>query len=718
MVSVRIGEELVELSWDEWERRVEEGRIPPDALVRFEPVTGSAFVPARRLESFRSLRNDAAIAWRGSLMSGPPPILTALLVGVQIRIWWFARLPEVADWLVLNFTNWTAPTLEDGEVWRLLTMGFLHTDRGHLVANMLWLAYTGWNLEVALGRRNLLTLYLASVLGGSVLSMYGSAATPSLGASGGVFGLIAASMVFGFLRPDLLPERGRRYFGWAMLPYLLLMFSSGLTNDGIDNWSHLGGLLTGAMLVPFLDPQPLQRREGWNLRVQLLTGSVIAVVLGTLLLLGPRAYLLVDHTVAERASLPPALRTAAPATEDEPYESLEYAVPAGWSTVHVAGMQSGTGSPSPAGDRYWSVDERQHDNPRDPETVRIEWTEQLMRSYPHAAIGKLSEDTVAGHPGWKAEVSLDADGLEQLEWRFTTRGVWELHELWLVDSASARRLSPLRDSLRASVRWNEPMSLLEARTSVERIPTSLRARSELAQALAEVGHAHDAIALWQELIAEAPRDPELWRGYLRALTWYPQAVDNPDAIWSAALANAPDPHVIKAVVHALDGAGRTVEADGLLELAWFAAPKDRTLLRARRARGLWYSDVLDDPLLPYQVAFDPLTGEPRTAQEIERLTSMPLTLPNAALAGQAHHDLTASLAQQVVQGPDAPRAWAPLALLAWGKPSDEAPAKTSLPDYLRTVRKGDRVHGLPAAFNERLPPEVIDALLAQVSEAP
>src|SRR5690606_33637586 len=101
----------------------------------------------------------------------------------------------------------------------------------------LWLAYTGWNLERALGRVNLRMIYLASVLGGRALSILFSPETRSLGASGGVFGLVAAAVVFGFVRPELLPQRGRRVFGLALLPYLVVMFLSGLSSVGIDNWA-------------------------------------------------------------------------------------------------------------------------------------------------------------------------------------------------------------------------------------------------------------------------------------------------------------------------------------------------------------------------------------------------------------------------------------------------------------------------------------------------
>ena len=93
MVHIKIGAETIEIAWDDWEERVRSGRVPEDALIRFEPVTGDRWLRAGDLESYRSLRTDAAIAWRRAFLYGPPPIATALLVGFQIRVFLVAQIP-------------------------------------------------------------------------------------------------------------------------------------------------------------------------------------------------------------------------------------------------------------------------------------------------------------------------------------------------------------------------------------------------------------------------------------------------------------------------------------------------------------------------------------------------------------------------------------------------------------------------------------------------
>ena len=128
VIEVQINGETIGLTWEDFEERVRAGRVPPEALVRWEPLTGDAWVEAGDLETYRSLHNEALWDWQRSLRHGPVPILTALLVGFQVRVWWLAHIPSWNVWLETRFTKWTAFTLEDGEVWRILTMGLLHTD--------------------------------------------------------------------------------------------------------------------------------------------------------------------------------------------------------------------------------------------------------------------------------------------------------------------------------------------------------------------------------------------------------------------------------------------------------------------------------------------------------------------------------------------------------------------------------------------------------------
>lgn len=626
MVEVRIGSETEQLTWEEFESRVRRGRIPPDARVRFEPVTGDGFVVAQELELFRDLRDDAAIAWQGRFNAGPPPIVTALLVGVQLRIWWFARLPGIRDLSIDRLTKWTAPTLEDGEIWRPVTMGLLHTEFQHIVLNMMWLAYTAWNLERALGWKSLLWLYFGAVTGGSLLSMFGAPGTRSLGASGGVFGLIAACVVFGFTRPEILPERGRRYFGFALLPYLLLMFLSGLRNASTDNWSHFGGLLVGTVLALLIDPPGLERRPGWNSRLRWSTTALTVALLVGLGLAGPRIYPLVDTSEAHNVlmDLPPGL--GLPGSTDADRE-LTSAVPTGW--VPASTLSSDLGFSSRVGRRTWSVQTRRHGHEADPEALRTAWLDKLSARGWDAELGPLEPSTVGGHPGFKAVGSVDWRGTPvHLEWEVATRGLWALEQIWEVDANREARLAPLLDRLRAQTRWRDPDALIDAWITVRRYPTAEDGRRSLAEALGEIGEVEQAAALWHELIEEAPHKRPYRLGLLQLISWYPRAFPAPDPEYDAALAADLGPKITLAVVTNMELDGEPELAAGLLELAWLRAPGDHILRRARQRRELPITLTATDPR-PRQHTWDPIRSRIVPSTELRRWREGPVTLAGA-----------------------------------------------------------------------------------------
>jgi len=687
LVRIRIGDEEQQLTWDEWEYRVRAGRVPPTALVHFEAVTGEGFLPAGELEMYRSLRNEAAIAWRGRFTSSPPPVLTALLVGVQVRIWWAARLPEVEEVLVQRFTNWTSPTLEDGEFWRLITMGLLHTETFHLILNMLWLAYTGWNLERALGRANLFTLYFASVLGGSLASMFGTPDTTSLGASGGVFGLVAASVVFGFTRPELLPERGRRLFGVAMAPYLLVMFASGLANSGTDNWSHLGGLVTGGLLVLALDPDTLQRRTRWNLWVQLSVGAVAAAVLAGLALFGPRIHPLVD---AERIAA-----RQHPGGDGAPpvHITLDYRVPLGWKPGASAARD--LGFTSRVGSRVWAVSETRHEGPVEVEALAGSWLEAVQRSWPDARPGELESTRIAGMAGWRRIVTFDQGRL--IEWKCATRGVWSLEVVWQVDADRIDRLATLRDRLLERVVWNEPASLFRARAAAARSPYSTRRQADLARELTLVGDVAGAMETWTSLLADRPDDVSLWLGVLETTRWYPDPTAPPTALWEDALRLHPEPRVVGEVIGSLEAHGRSVEAVGLAEIAWQRWPGDRVLARGRMAHDLPIG--LDaEHHRPWYLTHDPLTWELRDEEWGGPPT---LELEAALVRGRAFQEMREGLVEQALHRLDAGDLAVIDTLLILqhaAPPEDRTAAVVELGVGLEVLASGGQVPWMPEAL--------------------
>jgi rhomboid protease GluP len=142
--------------------------------------------------------------------------------------------------------------LDRGETWRLFAANLLHKDALHLAFNAFALWNVGGALERALRPADYLALLLFTALGTTLFSALGSDSI-SLGASGMAFGVLGASVSFGWRRGVRGPLRS--YFGLRIVPWLLALFAAGVGSAGVDNWGHAGGLAVGAALGFFLTPR-------------------------------------------------------------------------------------------------------------------------------------------------------------------------------------------------------------------------------------------------------------------------------------------------------------------------------------------------------------------------------------------------------------------------------------------------------------------------------
>jgi membrane associated rhomboid family serine protease len=147
--------------------------------------------------------------------------------------------------------------LEHGYVWQLLSYQFMHAGILHVLFNC-WAIYVfGIDVEHALGRRTFLTLYFSSgIVGGLVQTLAGLLsqrfAGPVVGASAAAFGLAAA---FSVLFPDrvlllfmIIPIRAK--FLLVICAVLAIVGIVG-PQTGIADAAHLGGMLTGFLLVRY-----------------------------------------------------------------------------------------------------------------------------------------------------------------------------------------------------------------------------------------------------------------------------------------------------------------------------------------------------------------------------------------------------------------------------------------------------------------------------------
>jgi rhomboid protease GluP len=149
--------------------------------------------------------------------------------------------------------------IREGEYWRLLTAGLVHGGVLHLAMNMMVLNDVGRLVESLFGARKFLALLWISVLGGSVAS-FATNPNPSVGISGGLFGLVGAMLAVGLRHRRRLPPPVRRMLLRGPVEVIVLNLALGFAVRFIDNAAHLGGLVTGFALALALPVRPEVRR--------------------------------------------------------------------------------------------------------------------------------------------------------------------------------------------------------------------------------------------------------------------------------------------------------------------------------------------------------------------------------------------------------------------------------------------------------------------------
>lgn len=185
-----------------------------------------------------------------------PNVIFALLIANGLA---FAAQQFSLKFMVINFGLWPAGvTGSPFAPWQLLTYGFLHGDVVHIAFNMFALWMFGRDLEHLMGPQRFLIYYLTCIVGAGIVQLivaqFQGGLYPTIGASGGVFGILLA---FGLTFPNRMivlifppiPMRAK-YF---VLLYGLLELYLGVSGNapGVANFAHLGGMLFGFLLLQY-----------------------------------------------------------------------------------------------------------------------------------------------------------------------------------------------------------------------------------------------------------------------------------------------------------------------------------------------------------------------------------------------------------------------------------------------------------------------------------
>lgn len=141
------------------------------------------------------------------------------------------------------------PAILAGDYWRLLTASFVHANAFHLACNLAALLVLGFLLERYTGALLMGIIYALAGLGANILSfglsLHGKGM--SVGASGAVVGLAGALIGFSIYNRVFL-VRQTLVLGAVLVANLALA----ATVPGVDNWAHVGGLISGSWLGLFI----------------------------------------------------------------------------------------------------------------------------------------------------------------------------------------------------------------------------------------------------------------------------------------------------------------------------------------------------------------------------------------------------------------------------------------------------------------------------------
>jgi rhomboid family protein len=154
------------------------------------------------------------------------------------------------------------------QIWQLVTYAFLHGSLLHIGLNMFALYMFGASMERVFGPRRYLTYYFVCVLSAAIAQLLTSAMTgalyPTVGASGGVFGLLLAYAIYFpnnrimlIFPPIPMPAR---IFVIVYAGIELLLGVTG-TQEGVAHFAHLGGLVGGYLMLKFGRSAPVRWRR-------------------------------------------------------------------------------------------------------------------------------------------------------------------------------------------------------------------------------------------------------------------------------------------------------------------------------------------------------------------------------------------------------------------------------------------------------------------------
>lgn len=206
-----------------------------------------------------------APAFIRAFRSGHQPVVTYTIIAICVLVFILQNIPGVGGYI--NLFGIYRPAFTELMPWTMITSAFLHGSIIHILVNMYSLFIIGPILERMLGRIRFLALYLVSAFGGSVAVLVLNPAGGVLGASGAIFGLLAALFI---IQRKLVGTNVQLLVIIAI--NLVIGFLPGLS---ISWQAHVGGLVAGAAVSLVY----LRTRRAAQRNIQIAGVALITVVL-------------------------------------------------------------------------------------------------------------------------------------------------------------------------------------------------------------------------------------------------------------------------------------------------------------------------------------------------------------------------------------------------------------------------------------------------------
>ena len=190
----------------------------------------------------KTIKNEKKLA---KIFSPKKPVITYALIVLNIMVYLFMLLYDTVDQTYFYALANDYEGIQNGQIYRLITSMFLHSDIIHIACNVYALYILGPVVERYYGKTKFLIIYMLSGILGSIFSAaFMSADTISIGASGAIFGLLGSIAYFTYYYRATLQGLLRS----QILPVILLNLALGFMIPGIDVSGHIGGLIGGILV--------------------------------------------------------------------------------------------------------------------------------------------------------------------------------------------------------------------------------------------------------------------------------------------------------------------------------------------------------------------------------------------------------------------------------------------------------------------------------------